>query len=156
MQAQLRDEDLFESDEIGPGMRVYTMGSDGLRKRKERAPEQSAPELQIYNIGSLEGRFAEHVTHDQILSTVAGVARRTGASAIFADRFEGYANTSAFARHGLAFNIMNWRNETKSDGLARLSRWLRDGVLAIEQTPKGEALAVEPVPPGATEKRERE
>jgi hypothetical protein len=147
MQPELDDLDFFEGEEVvenGVRMTVRTMAPDGTYKRKANAPEPPAPEFTVYGIGALEGGFAKRgVTSDQVVDHVADIALSHGVRNIFADEYQAFALTSAFARHRLAYIGQTWSVASKGDALMRLATWTRDGVLAIQPGRYGEALIKE-------------
>jgi hypothetical protein len=117
---------------------------NGLWRRKNEVPERPRPELLVYGIGALTGKFAARgITSDDMVKAVTAVARDACARHVVSDQFQGYALTSAFMPFGLQYTPQVWSVESKGEALIRLRAWLRDGTLAIEPSDEGEALVKE-------------
>jgi len=146
-QPEFDESELYEYTDVvehGVPMRIMTEGPGGNRKRKATAPEPMKPELFVHGIGALTGKFASRgITSDDVVDAVADCAHRAGARHILSDQYQGFAYTSAFAHQRLAYSPQTWSAETKGEALLRLRTWLRDGTLAIEPGPEGEALVRE-------------
>jgi hypothetical protein len=125
------------------GQTIYVHDAAGNRVRKVAGPELR-PELLLYNLGAITGRFADQgITSDDVVATVANLAHRFGARHVIADQHQSFALASAFARHSLALLVQQWTVESKGEALLRLRTLLRDRQLVIEPGPEGEALVKE-------------
>jgi hypothetical protein len=125
---------------------VLTLGANGLPKRKTPGPTVRKPELHIFDIHALEGRWAERgISSDKIVADDAAAARRNGATAVFADDYMGLVLQSAYARERLAYVPQKWTVESKGEALSQVRQWLADGVLVIEPSAEGRKLVDEMV-----------
>jgi hypothetical protein len=142
-QPQLDDRERFQYVEVAPDTWMAVTDSRG-RPVPVADVAEPRPEFTVRAIGWLDGGFAKRgTTSDEVVERVADIARRHGVRNIFADEYQGFALTSAFARHRLAFIPQTWSSPSKGDALMRLATWARDGALAIEPGDGGARLVKE-------------
>lgn len=143
-QGEIDDDEQWETIPRADGTRQIVLHPDGRWVRKANPPEVPPPELVVFCVGALTGKFADrNITSDDVVAIVADVARQVGARHIVADHFQGFALTSAFAKKQLAYTPQTWSVETKGEALLRLRTWLRDGSLTIQPSEEGAALVRE-------------
>jgi hypothetical protein len=141
-QPELDDRDKYEHEDIESGAYVLKLGPNGVPIRKN--PPAPKPELHIFGISALEGRWADRgVTSDQIVSDDAYEANRKGASLVYGDDYMALVLQSAYAKYRLAYTPQKWTVESKADALLQVRDWIANGALVIEQTSEGHALADE-------------
>jgi hypothetical protein len=139
------ERDLYETEDLADGCYRVVENPNGTWKRKPTPPVLK-PELHVFGIAALEGRWADQgITSDAIIADDVAAARPFAVSQVFADPYMGLVLQSDYARHQLAYVPQTWSTETKSEALMQLRRWLADGQLVIEETWEGRRLVEEMV-----------
>ena len=118
----------------------------GSRKPRVPAPPEPRPELRITSVTSA-GAFVRDgrglVTMDHVYDAIGRTAQQSGARVAFADDYLGEAAKASMALRKVSWDYKQWNPGTIEDQFAVLRGWLRDGELAIEDTPMGHALVRE-------------
>lgn len=96
-------------------------------------------------VDGIAGRFYNADAGEQVVTKVAGVAKKHGVTRVYGDQRESLMLASAFSRHGLRFVEMPWSAPAKVEAVERVRRWLADGTIGIcrHETMRREMLSFE-------------
>lgn len=110
--------------------------------RPVRNPKfESRPLLVVRNIQSVDGKFRNTISAEEIVARVAYSARRFGAHHVCGDQHSAFFLEGSFARqHRLVYKQCTWTNESKIQAVATVRRWFRDGAIVIEPGHEAEKL----------------
>jgi hypothetical protein len=93
--------------------------------------------------GGWKGTFHKRVSAEEIVATLAQVARDHAVSCVVADQRENYLLEAAFQRHGLPYRSIPWTNTSKGDAVAWLGRKLRERQIRFDGNGLGQQLKKE-------------
>lgn len=100
------------------------------------------PTLHMTDVNSVEGKFRQTLTSDQIIEHISSLMKQNGVTDVYGDQHQAYVLESSFQRHGVRYHTMNWTNRSKSDAVSSIRRWLTDKTILIDG-PKGAACRQE-------------
>ncbi len=93
----------------------------------------------LHDLIAFEGRFGEHMKGDRIAASIAELAEQFGATRVFADQREEFANEVLFRQVGLGYHPYTWDNENKQAAVAHIRRGLAQRSILIEPNETMEA-----------------
>lgn len=99
--------------------------------------------LYVSDIGAFEGVFAQTVTFDDVIETIARLALGSGVRDVYGDQFLAFSCRSAYARFGLRYIEKPWTAPAKIESTGVLRRLLRDRLVCVEPGPEAEKLKLE-------------
>lgn len=96
---------------------------------KQRKP----PILRLAAYGQIADARARGFTLETIVrDLVRAHCRPNNVHLVIGDQYEAFACASEFPKHGVSYRSFPWTQPSKLEAVARVSSWMRDGVLSIE------------------------
>lgn len=136
----VREDLLRDDDEVLHKQAMPARDEDGELVPNPMAGWRPPPKLAVYDLGALEGRFAQTTSYSQMVAWAADPMRRARARIVLGDSYMTFSHEPEFRKHDLRYTEIVWTNESKGRGVLRLRQWFRERSLAIEDTAEGRKL----------------
>lgn len=127
---------LTETVYIGGGTEYerYLLDEAGAPLKNPRyETNRRPPILRLALFGQVANARAQGITLQRIVGDLArSHCHPNGVGLVVGDQFEAFGLESEFPKYGLRYLSLPWTNSTKLEAVARISSWMRDGVLSIQ------------------------